>query len=59
MNQNAIKQEIRQQFEVKMYQSARELTELIVDDMIAVFEVDFRDIKVNNKQSVIAMINWD
>eukprot|EP00002_Diphylleia_rotans_P039115 TRINITY_DN8_c0_g1_i10.p1 TRINITY_DN8_c0_g1~~TRINITY_DN8_c0_g1_i10.p1 ORF type:complete len:1022 (+),score=256.36 TRINITY_DN8_c0_g1_i10:116-3181(+) len=45
MNQNAMKQEIRQQFDVKMYQSAKKLTELIVNDMIAVFKVDFGDMK--------------
>eukprot|EP00002_Diphylleia_rotans_P032530 TRINITY_DN6843_c0_g1_i4.p1 TRINITY_DN6843_c0_g1~~TRINITY_DN6843_c0_g1_i4.p1 ORF type:complete len:699 (-),score=107.07 TRINITY_DN6843_c0_g1_i4:1504-3600(-) len=45
LNQAAMKREIRKHFEVKKYQSARQLTEIIVDDLIAIFDIDFWDFK--------------
>eukprot|EP00002_Diphylleia_rotans_P038126 TRINITY_DN8622_c0_g1_i2.p1 TRINITY_DN8622_c0_g1~~TRINITY_DN8622_c0_g1_i2.p1 ORF type:complete len:634 (+),score=127.63 TRINITY_DN8622_c0_g1_i2:53-1954(+) len=44
-NQEAMKQEIRQQFEIQVYDSARQLTELIVDNLIAILDIDFANVK--------------
>eukprot|EP00002_Diphylleia_rotans_P034023 TRINITY_DN7281_c0_g2_i11.p1 TRINITY_DN7281_c0_g2~~TRINITY_DN7281_c0_g2_i11.p1 ORF type:complete len:532 (-),score=76.87 TRINITY_DN7281_c0_g2_i11:2360-3955(-) len=45
-NQNAMKQEIRRHFNVPVYFDARQLSDMIAKDLLAVMEVDFASVKL-------------